>query len=127
MDLFSERSLTQQARAAGYEVLAIEQLRPSRWLMTIRDERGQPAVVMVQRRPLIGAADVQDLSEIVQVRRVARGILLAPGAAFSVAAQQTQAELGRDRLRLCTALAPAAAAEPVAEPKKLALPLNQIS
>ena len=76
--------------------------------MTLSEPSGAITLVMVQARMLIGAADVQDLAEIMQLRQPARGILLAYGGIFSATAQLTLAELGDLRLRLCTALPPAA-------------------
>lgn len=105
------RDLTQLARSSGYQVVSIEQLRSNRWLLIIADATQQITLVLVQARPLVGASDVQDLAEIVRLRCPERGILLAHGGVFSVAAQQTLAELGDSRLRLCTALPPAVSPE----------------
>jgi hypothetical protein len=108
MSLPSTRDLIQLAQAAGYQVSAAQQLRSNRWLLTLSDDRGTATLVLIQARPLINAADVQDLAELVRLRRPARGLLLAFGGSFSVVAQRTLAELGDDRLRLCTTLPPAA-------------------
>jgi hypothetical protein len=108
MPLPSTRDLVQLAQAAGYQVIATQQLRSNRWLLALSDERGASVLALIQARPLINAADVQDLAELVRLRRPSRGVLLAYGGAFSAAAQRTLAELGDDRLRLCTALPPAA-------------------
>jgi hypothetical protein len=103
----SARELTQVARHAGYHVAAIEQLRPNRWLLTLNDDAGATILALVQARPLIGAADVQDLAELVRLRRPDCGILLAYGGSFTPAAQRTFIELGAAHLRLCTTLPPA--------------------
>lgn len=87
------RVLIAQARTLGYEVVTGEQLRPNRWLLTLRDA-GSLVLVLAQRRPLLSAADVQDLSDIVRLRCAAYGILLAVGGTFSSNAYQTAAELG---------------------------------
>jgi hypothetical protein len=108
MSLPSTRDLIQLARAAGYQVVAAQQLRANRWLLVLNDDTGAAILTLIQARPLISAADVQDLAELVRLRRPSRGILLAYGGAFSAAAQRTLAEMGDDRLRLCTALPPAA-------------------
>ena len=104
----SIRDFSFEARTAGYQIVAAEQLRSNRLLMTLSEPSGALTLVMVQARMLIGAADVQDLAEIMQLRQPARGILLAYGGTFSATAQLTLAELGDLRLRLCTALPPAA-------------------
>jgi hypothetical protein len=108
MSLPSTRDLIQLARAAGYQVVAAQQLRANRWLLALNDDTGAAILTLIQARPLISAADVQDLAELVRLRRPTRGLLLAYGGAFSAAALRTLAEMGDDRLRLCTALPPAA-------------------
>ncbi|GAB4152414.1 MAG: hypothetical protein Fur005_02560 [Roseiflexaceae bacterium] len=80
MALFSSRELTQQARSAGFQVLAVEQLRPSRWLLTLMCLQNRTVLAMFQQRTLIGAADVQDLADLVRLRRAGSGLLVAPGA-----------------------------------------------
>ncbi|HNP73542.1 MAG TPA: hypothetical protein PLO33_05825 [Kouleothrix sp.] len=100
----SLRELTQLAQQAGYEVIAASQLRPNRWLLTLGAGAGAPMLALVQARRLVTAADVQDLAELVRLRRVARGLLLAYGGSFSPAAQRTLAELSDNRLVLCTTL-----------------------
>ncbi len=114
----------QMARNAGYRAAGIEQLRSNRWLLTLIDNDGRIVLVLVQARSLIGAADVQDLSELVRLRNPTAGILLALDGVFSAAAQRTCAELRDRRLQLCTSLPPAAvsvAGEPargVLEPQR---------
>jgi hypothetical protein len=111
----SIRDFTLEARTAGYQIVSAEQLRSNRLLMTLSEPSGVVTLVMVQARALIGAADVQDLAEIMQLRHPERGILLAHGGAFSATAQQTLVELADLRVRLCTVLpaAPRAEAEVV--------------
>jgi 2-keto-3-deoxy-6-phosphogluconate aldolase len=104
MALFSSRELAQQARSAGFQVLAVEQLRPSRWLLTLTCLQNRTVLVMFQQRALIGAADVQDLADLVRLRRAGSGLLVAPGATFSAAARQTLSELRDVRMWLCTSL-----------------------
>lgn len=100
--------LERMAREAGYRVTGIEQLRSNRWLLTLSDSDERTILVLAQARPLIGAADVQDLWELVRLRNPATGILLAIEGVFSPAAQHTCAELRDRRLHLCTSLPPAA-------------------
>ncbi len=107
----SIRDFTLEARTAGYQILAAEQLRSNRLLMTLSEPSGVITLVMVQARALIGASDVQDLAQIMQLRHPARGILLAHGGVFSATAQQTLVELGDPRVRLCTVLPTASRAE----------------
>lgn len=97
------------ARDAGYRVVSIEQLRNNRWLLTLSGSDTRIILVLAQARPLVGAADVQDLAELVRLRNPAMGILLALEGIFSAAAQRTCAELRDRRLHLCTSLPPAAA------------------
>jgi hypothetical protein len=108
MSLPSTRDLVQIAHAAGYEIVATQQLRANRWLFMLTDASGATTLVLIQARPLISSSDVQDLAELARLRRPTRGILLAYGGAFSPAAQRTLAEMADERLRLCTALPPAA-------------------
>jgi hypothetical protein len=96
------------AQQAGYHVFEAEQLRPNRWQLIMKDGAENRWALLVQARPLLSAADVQDLADIVRLRRLDGGILLAHGGVFSSAAQRTHQELGDGRLRLCTALPPAA-------------------
>jgi hypothetical protein len=116
MPLPSTRDLVQMAQSAGYQIVATQQLRANRWLFMLSDGTGTTMLALIQARPLISAADVQDLAELTRLRRPARAILLAYGGVFSSAAQRTLAEMGDDRLRLCTALPPAAPADPEERP-----------
>ncbi|MFN8569485.1 MAG: hypothetical protein U0Z44_18620 [Kouleothrix sp.] len=108
----STRELCQLARQAGYEVIGEQQIRTNRWLLTLRDAEHAELLVLVQARRLVVAADVQDLAELVQLRRASRGILLVYGGTFSPAAQRTLAELPGAPLQLCGALPPAAPPAP---------------
>ena len=116
MPLPSTRDLVQMAQSAGYQIVATQQLRANRWLFMLSDGTGTTMLALIQARPLISAADVQDLAELTRLRRPARAILLAYGGVFSSAAQRTLAEMGDDRLRLCTALPPAVPADPEERP-----------
>lgn len=98
------RTLVQMARQAGYQVVEAEQLRPNRWLLLLADVTGHRLALLVQARPLISSADVQDLADIVRLRQLHSGILLAYEGSFSPAAQRTYQELADNRLRLCTTL-----------------------
>jgi hypothetical protein len=101
------------AQQAGYQVSEAEQLRPNRWLLIVKDGVESRFALLVQARPLLSSADVQDLAETVRLRRrrLDGGILLAYGGVFSPAAQRTHQELADSRLRLCTGLPPAAKPE----------------
>jgi hypothetical protein len=112
MSLPSTRDLVQMAQAAGYQIAAVQQLRANRWLLMLSDSSGATTLALIQARPLISAADVQDLAELARLRRPTRAVLLGYGGTFSPAAQRTLAELGDERLRLCTALPPAAPPDP---------------
>jgi hypothetical protein len=107
MQLPSTRDLVQMAQSAGYQIIATQQLRANRWLFMLSDATGATTLTLIQARPLISAADVQDLAELTRLRRPGRAILLAYSGAFSSAAQRTLAEMGDERLRLCTTLPPA--------------------
>jgi hypothetical protein len=107
MLLPSTRDLVQMAQSAGYQISATQQLRSNRWLFMLSDATGATTLALIQARPLISAADVQDLAELARLRRPGRAILLAYGGAFSPAAQCTLAEMADERLRLCTSLPPA--------------------
>ena len=102
------RELARMVQQAGYKVFEAEQLRPNRWQLIVADGAGSRWVLLVQARPLLSSADVQDLADIVRLRRLDGGILLAHDGVFSPAAQRTHQELADGRLRLCTALPPAA-------------------
>lgn len=93
-----------EARTLGYQVVQHEQLRPNRWLLLLKDPNETQLLVLVQQRPLIASADVQDLAELLQLRRVERGYLVALGGAFSAFAQRTALEFGLGRITLCTQL-----------------------
>jgi hypothetical protein len=112
MPTTTTQNLIQEAQKAGYRVVSTEQLRSNRWLLHLLDSEGADTLVMVQARPLVGAADVQDLAELVRLRRSRYGILLSSGS-FSAAAQRTAAELGTHRLRLCSTLPPAGRVETI--------------
>ena len=109
MPLPSTRDLIQMSQSAGYQIVATQQLRANRWLFMLSDGIGATTLALIQARPLISAADVQDLAELTRLRQPGRAILLAYGGAFSSAAQRTLAEMGDERLRLCTTLPPAQA------------------
>jgi hypothetical protein len=96
------------AQQAGYQVFQAEQLRPNRWQLIVIDGAEKRWALLVQARPLLSSADVQDLADTVRLRRLDGGILWAHGGVFSPAAQRTYQELADGRLRLCTALPPAA-------------------
>ncbi len=104
------RELCALARKAGYEVVEVAQLRPNRWSLLLRNPAGTLLFVLAQARPLITAADVQDLADLVRLRPAVQGILLAIDGAFSPAAQRTFAELANERLHLASSLPPAVAA-----------------
>jgi len=119
------RELVQMAQQAGYQTIEAEQLRPNRWLLIVADTGGSRLAILVQARPLVSSADVQDLTDLVCLRRLDGGILLAYGGSFSPAAHRTHKELANHRLRLCTALPPANRAEHVdAQPVGTALKLT---
>ncbi len=112
--------LTRQARAAGYTVVRIEQLRTNRWLLTLTDAQGAPLLVLAQQRPLICAADVQDLADTLSLHRCPTGILLALDGTFSPEARRTATELQRQSIQLCNTLPPSGeSALPQARPAKL--------
>lgn len=106
MPQLTARELIRMVRQAGYSVQTIEHLRTNRWLLIVRDAQIGVIALFVQSRALVTAADVQDLAEIVRVRGLQRGILLAYGGIFSATAQRTCTELDH-RLQLCTTLPPA--------------------
>jgi hypothetical protein len=112
--------LTRQAREAGYTLVRIEQLRTNRWLLTLTDAHGAPWIALAQQRPLVTAADVQDLADMLSLQRCPNGLLLALGGRFSPEARRTAAELCRQAIHLCTAL-PTTSGDSVAQgnPAKL--------
>ena len=105
------REFVRMAQQAGYQVILAEQLRPNRWQLLVKDGTGNRWALLIQVRPLLSSADVQDLADIVRLQRLDGGILLAHGGVFSPAAQRTHQELADGRLRLCTALPLAAKAD----------------
>jgi hypothetical protein len=122
----SARELVEMARQAGYRVAGVEQPRSNRWLLTLSDDFGATILALIQARPLINASDVQDLAELVRLRRADRGILLAYGGSFSSAAQRTFIELGANHLNLCTAL-PAAPRQDGGEARPIGRALKPFS
>lgn len=106
--------LVSQAREAGYQVQQTEQLRTNRWTLSLTDAAGATLLVLAQHRPLITAADVQDLAELLRLGQFAYGVLLAVGGAFSPVAQRTAAELNTKTIYLWTAFPPAPTAPRVA-------------
>ncbi|HMQ35333.1 MAG TPA: hypothetical protein PKD53_31780 [Chloroflexaceae bacterium] len=103
----SSAQMAATAREAGYEPMSVEQLRPNRWLMTLRPPFGEPLLVLAQRRPLVVAADVHDLAELLRLRRVATGYLLAVAGRFSPEALAAAREQRHPRVVLCATLPPA--------------------
>jgi hypothetical protein len=101
MTLPKTRDLVQRVQRAGYEVIAIEQPRSTRWLLTLQDSTGISVILFVQARSVICSSDVQDLAELVRVRRSAQGVLWAYDGDFTPAARRTCDELGESRLTLC--------------------------
>lgn len=102
----TSQELLHEAHQAGYEVLAVEQMRANRWVLTLRDEARRTILVLVQARALISSADVADLAVLTQLRRPDRGLLLAYGGTFSPSATRTLNELSNGRLQLCRAFPP---------------------
>jgi len=95
------------ARRLGYQVIAAEQLRATRCLLVLAAPAGQPFGVMVQRRSLINAADVQDFAEMLFLRRLHRGLLIAVDGGFSNEARRAAQELRYTSMTLTTELPPA--------------------
>jgi len=126
MPMPSTNELILRARQAGYQIAEAQQIRANRWQLLLKDPSGAELLVLVQARPLITSADVQDLAELVQLRNIAHGVLWAYEGAFSPAAQRTLAELSASRLRLCTAL-PAAAQPESEEALKVSPALRALS
>jgi hypothetical protein len=96
------RDLIQRVKRAGYDVIAIEHPRSTRWLLTLQDSTGTSVILIVQVRSVISSSDVQDLDELVRVRRSAQGVLWAYNGDFTPAARRTRDELGESRLTLCS-------------------------
>ena len=107
MPMPSTEELVHKAHQAGYQIVKAQQVRANRWFLTLQDSNGATLLVLVQSRPLIVSADVQDLAEVVRLQHGARGLLWAYDGSFSPAAQRTLAELSDTRLRFCMALPPA--------------------
>ena len=122
----STKELILQARQAGYQVVDAQQTRANRWQLLLNTPQGNELLVLIQARPLITSADVQDLAELVRLRHAANGVLWAYAGTFSPAAQRTLAELSSSRLRLCTALPPATQPEG-GEPVKASPALRALS
>jgi len=96
--LFSQ--LTAIIRQSNYHIIGCEQTRSTRWIFILRDTNGDIVILMVQTRPIVGASDVQDLAELVQLQRANRGFLWAYYGSFSKSALQTRMELGSVTLSL---------------------------
>jgi hypothetical protein len=47
------------AQAADYQMIALEQPRSRRWLLTLRDRTNMTLLVVIQSCPLVSATDVQ--------------------------------------------------------------------
>lgn len=105
--------LTAMVREAGYDVISVEQPRPNRWLLQLRTPQGDELLALAQQRALVGAADVQDLAELLRLRRAGAGMLLALGGRFSPEAQRTAHELRHARIQLCTSLPASGGAAPL--------------
>jgi hypothetical protein len=75
-------------------------------VFTVQNGDATPMLMIVQAPPLIGSSDVQDLEELVRVRRYAHGLVWAYDGNFSQAASRTCAEFGSTNLTLCTVLPP---------------------
>lgn len=101
------REAAAHARRLGYQVITAEQLRATRCLLVLAEPSGQPFAVLVQRRALITAADVQDFAEILFLRRLTRGLLIAVDGVFSNEARRTAQELRHVSMTLATDLPPA--------------------
>lgn len=101
------RDAAAHARRLGYQVIAAEQLRATRCLLVLAGPDAQPFAVLVQRRSLITAADVQDFAEILFLRRLNRGFLVAVDGSFSHEARRTAQELRQAVITLTTELPPA--------------------
>jgi hypothetical protein len=97
-------NVIQHVQRAGYHILSIEHTRLGRWLFAVQCHHDAPILLLVQARSWIGSSDVQDLDEIVRVRRYSHGMLWAYDGRFTQAARRTCAELGAESLTLCTEL-----------------------
>lgn len=115
--------LEHDVRAAGYRLLASEQLRANRWLLTARTPCGQSIAILVQARALIGEADAQDLAEFVRVRCLDQGILLAKDGKASPHALRALRELGSNYLQICTSLPTALPDSATPQPTTASAPL----
>ncbi len=104
------RDAAAHARRLGYQVLEAEQLRSTRCLLVLTEPGREPFAVMAQRRHLITAADVQDFAEMLFLRRLAHGLLIAVEGSFSKEAQRTASELRHATITLATELPAASAA-----------------
>jgi hypothetical protein len=102
MMLPKTRELVQCVQRTGYTVITIEHPRSTRWLLTLQDSAGALVILIVQVRSLISSSDVQDLDELVRVRRSAQGFLWAYDGNFTSAAWRTRDELGKSHLILCS-------------------------
>ncbi|MEF3274273.1 MAG: hypothetical protein K6356_07710 [Chloroflexus sp.] len=106
------REAAVHARRLGYQVITAEQLRTTRCLLVLAEPTGHPFAVMIQRRLLITAADVQDFAEMLFLRRLNRGFLIAVDGGFSNEARRTAQELCSATILLTTELPPAATLAP---------------
>lgn len=97
-------NVIQQIHRAGYQILSVEHTRAGRWLFTVQNHLSGPMLLIVQARSWVGSSDVQDLDEVLRVRRYTRGMLWAYDGRFTQAAWRTCAELGAESLTLCTEL-----------------------
>lgn len=88
MILPETRDLVQRVQRAGYDVIAIEHPRSTRWLLTLQDSSGTSVILIVQVRSVISSSDVQDLDELVRVRRSAQGVLWAYDGDFTLKVSQ---------------------------------------
>lgn len=90
-----------QAREAGYQLEQIEQVRHNRWILVLREDAETRILALVQQRPLISAADVQDLAELLALGHYSYGLLIALEGRFSPVAHRTASELAKTRIILC--------------------------
>jgi hypothetical protein len=107
MSKHAPQALRDEIRRAGYRLVMAEQLRTNRRLFLLAASGGATIALFVQVRALVNASDVQDLAEMIHLRRIDRAILWAYGGQFSSAAYGTLMELAPGRIELCTALPPA--------------------